>query len=72
MDYEESLVIKTAWYYYLENMTQQRIAEILGVSRIRVIKLLEKARQTGVIQFKVRKDSASRMNLEKKLCEKYD
>ncbi|MEA5135549.1 MAG: sugar-binding transcriptional regulator [Candidatus Fimivivens sp.] len=72
MDYEESLVIKTAWYYYLENMTQQRIAEILGVSRIRVIKLLEKARQTGVIQFNVRKDSASRMNLEKKLCEKYD
>lgn len=72
MDYEESLVIKTAWYYYLENMTQQRIAEILGVSRIRVIKLLEKARQTGVIQFKMRKDSASRMNLEKKLCEKYD
>ena len=72
MDYEESLVIKTAWYYYLENMTQQRIAEILGISRIRVIKLLEKARQTGVIQFKVRKDSASRMALEKKLCEKYD
>ncbi len=72
MNYEESLIIKTAWYYYLENMTQQRIAEILGISRIRVIKLLEKARQTGVIQFQVRKDSASRMALEKKLCEKYN
>ncbi|WMJ84737.1 sugar-binding transcriptional regulator [Oscillospiraceae bacterium LTW-04] len=71
MNYEESLIIKTAWYYYLENMTQQRIAEILGISRIRVIKLLEKARQTGVIQFKVRRDSAVRMTLEKKLCEKY-
>lgn len=71
MDYDESLVIKTAWYYYLENMTQQRIAELLGISRIRVIKLLEKARQTGVIQFKIRKDSASRMQLEKKLCETY-
>lgn len=72
MDYNESLVIKTAWYYYLENMTQQQIAEILGISRIRVIKLLEKARQTGVIQFQVRKDSASRMSLEKRLCEKYN
>ena len=50
MDYEEALMIKTAWYYYLENMTQQKISELLGISRIRVIKLLEKARQTGIIQ----------------------
>ena len=61
MDYEEALMIKTAWYYYLENMTQQKISELLGISRIRVIKLLEKARQTGIIQFKIREDSASRM-----------
>lgn len=71
MDYEEALMIKTAWYYYIENMTQQRIAELLGISRIRVIKLLEKARQTGVIQFKIREDGASRMRLENELCETY-
>ena len=65
MDYEEALMIKTAWYYYLENMTQQKISELLGISRIRVIKLLEKARQTGIIQFKIREDSASRMQVER-------
>lgn len=71
MDYEESLIIKTAWYYYLENMTQQRISDLLGISRMRVIKLLEKARSSGVIQFKIREDSASRMLLEKSLQEQF-
>ena len=71
MNYEEILMIKTAWYYYLENMTQQKISDLLGISRMRVIKLLEKARQTGVIQFKLRQDSAARMQIEKKLTEQY-
>ena len=26
MDYEDSLIVKTAWYYYIENMTQQKIS----------------------------------------------
>ena len=56
MNYEESLMVKTAWYYYFENMTQQAIADRLSISRMRVIKLLEAARQTGVIQFRLRSD----------------
>lgn len=71
MDYEEVLMIKTAWYYYLENITQQKISEMLGISRMRVIRLLEKARQLGVIQFKIRSESASRMQVEKALMEHY-
>jgi DNA-binding transcriptional regulator LsrR (DeoR family) len=72
MDNEESLVIKTAWYYYLENMTQQKISEKLGISRMRVIKLLEKARQDGVIQFKIRQDSAQRMRVERRLIDQWE
>jgi lsr operon transcriptional repressor len=69
MNYEETLVVKTAWYYYFENMTQQKISEKLGISRIRVIKLLEKAKQDGVIQFKIRQDDQQRMQVERQLCE---
>lgn len=72
MDYEESLMIKVTWYYYLDNMTQQHISELLGISRMRVVKLLEKSRSLGIIQFKIRDDSASRMQLEKKLAETYN
>lgn len=71
MDYEESLMIKISWYYYFDNMTQQRISELLGISRMRVVKLLDKARNTGIIQFKIRKDSVSRLQLEKLLAETY-
>ncbi len=69
MNYEETLTVKTAWYYYCENMTQQQISEKLGISRIRVIKLLDKAKHEGVIQFQIRQDGAQHMQLERKLAE---
>ena len=71
-DYEESLMAKTAWYYYSENMTQQNISEVLGISRMRVIKLLEKAKQNGIIQFRIRSNIDKRMQLEQNLIEKFD
>ena len=71
-DYEESLMAKTAWYYYSENMTQQNISEVLGISRMRVIKLLEKAKQSGIIQFRIRSNIDKRMQLEQNLIEKFD
>lgn len=71
MDYEEALMIKVAWYYYLENMTQQKISDLLGISRMKVIKLLDKARISGVIQFKIRKDSENQISIEKSLQDKF-
>ena len=71
-NYEEILLIKTAWYYYIENLTQQKVSEMLGISRMRVIRLLEKARSTGVIQFNIRKDSTKRMELEKALADRFE
>ena len=71
MNYEESLMVKAAWYYYFENMTQQAIAERLSISRMRVIKLLETARQTGVIQFRLRSDGVGVMAQSQQLMDKY-
>ena len=51
--FEEGLMSKIAWYYYIDNLTQQQIADRVGISRLRVIKLLEKARQSGIVQFKI-------------------
>ena len=70
MNYEESLMVKAAWYYYFENMTQQAIAERLSVSRMRVIRLLENARQTGIIQFRLRSDGVDVMEQSQQLMEK--
>jgi DNA-binding transcriptional regulator LsrR (DeoR family) len=70
-DYEEMLMTKVAWHYYFEGITQQQAAERMGISRMRVIKLLEKARQTGIIQFRLRKDGETRMQLERALIDSY-
>ena len=72
LNYEESLMVKAAWYYYFENMTQQAIADRLSISRMRVIKLLETARQTGVIQFRLRSDGVGMVEQSRQLMEKYN
>lgn len=71
MNYEESLMVKAAWYYYFENLTQQAIADRLSISRMRVIKLLETARQTGVIQFRLRSDGVGMAQQSHDLIKKY-
>lgn len=70
-DYEHRLMIKAVWYYYIENYTQQNISHLLGVSRSKVIALLERARQTGIIQFNVQQDSGRRMEMERQLLTCY-
>ena len=71
MNYEESLMVKASWYYYFENMTQQAIADRLSISRMRVIKLLENARQTGVIQFRLRSDGVGMVKQSQQLINKF-
>jgi DNA-binding transcriptional regulator LsrR (DeoR family) len=71
MLYEESLMVKVAWYYYFENMTQQAIAQQVGISRMRVVKLLEKARRNGIIQFKLRQTGAGRLELEREVIARF-
>ncbi len=71
LTYEEILMVKTAWYYYVENYTQQKISELLGISRVRVIRLLEKARQTGIVSFRIRQDNGRRMQIEQQLITRF-
>ena len=34
--FEEDLTAKIAWYYYIDNLTQQQIADLIGIPRLRV------------------------------------
>lgn len=70
-DYEEMLMVKASWYYYFEGITQQQAADRMGITRMRVIKLLEQARQKGIIQFRLRRDREIRMSLERALMERF-
>lgn len=72
LDYDHVLMVKAVWYYYIESYTQQNISHLLGISRSKVISLLERARQTGVIQFNVRQESNRRLELEQELISRFD
>lgn len=66
-----TLATKAAWFYYMENYTQHQIAEAMGLSRAKVIRLLEDAKTDGIIQFNFRKDDSTRVSLEKNLIAAY-
>jgi len=50
---DKRILVKVAYMYYDENMTQQEIADKLGVSRPSVSRLLQKARQSGIVEIKI-------------------
>jgi DNA-binding transcriptional regulator LsrR (DeoR family) len=44
---------EVARLYYVRELTQQQIAQRLGVSRFKVVRLLEQARTEGVVRFQI-------------------
>lgn len=71
MTYENDLVVKIAWHYYIEGLTQNEISEYLNLSRMKVIKYLEKAKADNVIQFKIDLEKMDNLTLQNKIKEKY-
>ena len=70
-DYEEILLVKVAWFYYIEGFTQQEIGEYLGIPRLRVNRLLDKARRNGIIRFSIRENDSNRMEIEQNLIKHF-
>ena len=66
-----ALATKAAWYYYMEDNTQAQIAEVMGISRAKVIRLLEEARTQGIVQFSFRKNDSQRISAEQLLIDRF-
>lgn len=65
-------ITRAAWHYYNDGLTQNRIADMLGVSRIKVSRLLEKGRQTGLIELRVNSPYGGCLALQKKIVDAFD
>lgn len=50
---EEELVARIAWFYYHDGMTQSDISNRLGLTRLKVSRLLEKGHQSGIIRVQI-------------------
>lgn len=72
MDYEQNLIVKIAWLYYKEGMTQQRISEILQIPRQRIIKYLDLARLTNIVQIQIDLNAQNYLDIQRELMEQYN
>ena len=67
----EDLITRIAWLYYKEKMTQQEIAERISLSRQKVQRLLEKARDLEIIQFTLKHPYHNLMSIESEIRQKF-
>lgn len=69
---DSRLMIKVCDLYYNQDISQQQIAKMLGLSRPTISKLLSLAREQGIVQIKiVNLDTIEYWQLERELEEKY-
>lgn len=67
--YEQStnLIVKAAFYYYIEGMSQSEISELLGISVPTVSRILKKAKDKRIVEFNIPEQYVDCVYLETKL-----
>lgn len=68
---ESEILARVAWYYYHDGLTQNEIGNRLNLNRIKVSRLLEMGRRTGVIDVKINSRYQRCMELEDELRRRY-
>lgn len=60
-------ILRAAWYYYVDQLTQDEVAKRLSISRATAGRLLERSRQLGVVTFTVGSSSSPAFELGRRL-----
>jgi lsr operon transcriptional repressor len=71
IDAEQRFLAQVAWAYYVERLTQEKVAEKLGATRLRVNKALSEAHRIGLVRITFNTAYAACFDLEQALCEKF-
>lgn len=69
--FTENMMVRVAWYYYKENLTQEQIARELNISRNKIVRILEKVRTEGIVQFHVKGPGTNCLAVEYDLKERF-
>jgi DNA-binding transcriptional regulator LsrR (DeoR family) len=60
--------VRAAWLYFMEGHTQAQIARRLGVTRLRINRMLADAQKSGLVDISINTELASCVELEQALC----
>lgn len=71
VDVEEQLATRAAWLYFVAENTQAQIGKKLGLTRVRVNRLLAHARQSGLVQVTITGRLAASIKLEDALKKRF-
>jgi len=69
--FHPDLMREVAKLYYYEDLTQDKIGEVVGISRQKVWRILKQAREEGLVQIKIVESSDKLSLIETRLQEKY-
>jgi len=64
-------IVWAAWLYYEERMTQEEVADRLGVSRASVVNFLQEARDRGVVTIAVAPEHLQSVKASRALCKRF-
>ena len=67
----EQLGVRIAWCYYVQGLTQQEVAGRLGITRVRVNRLLAEARRRGVVRITIASPLAENVEIEERLKSRF-
>ena len=66
-DLENDIRTRAAWLYYMEGMTQDAVAGVLGLTRARVLRMLAACREDGTVQISVTSPLTRCVALERRI-----
>src|SRR5580658_3181918 len=63
----EELLLRVAWFYYKDELTQDEIARRLSVSRASVGRMLDRARKVGLVSISLNADHLGAFEVSRRL-----
>lgn len=67
----DDAIVWAAWLYYENQLTQNDIAAMIGVSRATIVNYLQEARQRGVVRILMNSEILARTSIARKLTAKF-
>lgn len=64
--------LQAAWLYYIKDLTQQEIATRMGISRVKVTRLIQQARASGMVSISINNPARLYFELQDQLIRKFN